>query len=877
MGRFVLRYFVAPTMLWLCPFFAGILIFRESSTAYYWLVGYLVAAPATIIAWWGISFSRWLHDRFYWDTIPYLIANVTTVIGIWGVAILLMMGLANADTDESSASYIFGVLTLFIGFFGGIGWFLRSLWKLFFNRQSKFQSLHWWLIEPDMTTLQGIQIGMPVSLPSLSAPGKTKRSAERPKRRTKSPESIFRSIAIDDTRTEEVRGIPIPKRVAPPQQQKTSGQRASTASRRDTNVFIPSFKVSVSLSSPRSSFVEQAKKHVNRTEQKAEHVPFMQYWPTYAVMSEAQQQWYFYWRTQLRQGNPLPADTSYLFVYVYEAINLVGFPSPEAAFKRLVSFWKHYRVLQPKLDNYLVDWLADFVVVYKLPTTPLNWYGVALQEGAFSGDIDLSIEAWLETGGDFHKLPSKLLYKLAGYTPTRSKFFKGHGEEYQLEKAYREGLQAIEQSLRDTGNSLFRIYRPAQARVIQRVPFANALHDVPQQTIAIGRVHPWTSREDLGNTLTSIIKYSENIKRTQAGFSSKLRGIDLPEEWESILDRTFTIPEPRREIKIDMDKVAQLQQESEEVRERLLVNDKPAPVSSVEQESTDQQIAISEIPEQPQREVAIDMDKVARLQSESESIRERLTAEGQEQASQSRLPESIGSMRSVEIAGSSSQPSYTQRPDDTPAELLTDLPEVAAVMDNVGQTASQLLCFLKENNWETNSQNVPFDLLEGSSLNTELDAINERAAQILGDALIFEENDQLVVAEDYRDELEFILEHPDYAETRVMPSEASASSETYSELTDDWATLAQRMRPHHWEALAALIGGIEVGVRLNAIARSAYTTANQLVDEINEFALDSIGDIVVDTEPDVPQIEEEDIEGIQALLAWASQKVLLEG
>ncbi|MCL4732905.1 TerB N-terminal domain-containing protein [Patescibacteria group bacterium] len=872
MGRFVLRYTLIPILiLWACLTETGIAAAADGENAANLTAGFCLAIPTLIMAWLGIRFSRWLHARFHWDSIPYLLANTVVAIGIVGISVSLSIAMIDSQAEEATTQDIVAILLFLAGFLAGIGWFVRSLWKLASNRNQIFEGIHWRLIAPQSTATRFVQSDMPVGLLVQSKSGKTKMPADKPKRRDKSPSSIFRSVTVGDTRSEDVRGVPIPKRIAPPAPHQTSRQRVSTSSRRDADVFVPSLQVSISYSSPRSSFVEQAKKHVNRTGQKVEHVPFMQYWPTYDSMSDAQQRWYFYWRTQLRQGVALPSDTSYLFVYIYEVLNLVGFSSPEAAFKHLIKFWKHYRVLQPKLDNYLIDWLADFVVVYKLPTTPLKWYGAALQEGAFGGDIDLSVEAWLETGGDFQKLPSNLLYKLASYMPTRSKFFKTHGDEHHLEDAYRQGLQAIEQSLRGAGNSLFKIYRPSQTRVIQREPFASALHGLPRQTITLGRVHPWLSREDLSTTLASIIKYSENIKRDQSGFSSKLRGIELPEEWQKVLDSTFVIAEPRREITIDMDKVAQLQQESEEVRERLLAEGKTG--LSMEQETTSKPEAV-ETAEQSRREIVIDMSEVSRLQDESENTRTRLGTDDQSLIFQA---ESHEPDQQAEIAGSSTQPSYIQRPADAPADLLTDLPEVAEIIGKAGQTASRILSFLKDNNWEVIPGSIPDVLFEGSFLNTELDTINDRAARVLGDALIFEENARLVVAEDYRDEIEFILNHPDYAETSRADSVPADSAQRYSDLTEDWAAFAQKMQPHHWEALAALIGGVEVEVRLSAIARSAFTTPHQLVDEINEVALDGIGDIVVDTESDIPQIEDEDIEGINALLAWASQKVLLEG
>ncbi|MCB0184009.1 MAG: TerB N-terminal domain-containing protein, partial [Caldilineaceae bacterium] len=103
---------------------------------------------------------------------------------------------------------------------------------------------------------------------------------------------------------------------------------------------------------------------------------------------------------------------SYLFVYTYECINLVGFDSPQAAFERLVSFWQHYRVLQPKLDQYLIDWIADVVVIHQLPTTALGWYAQVANLGISLHDPELYIESWLQAGDKWENFSSEVLFQL---------------------------------------------------------------------------------------------------------------------------------------------------------------------------------------------------------------------------------------------------------------------------------------------------------------------------------------------------------------------------------------------------------------------------------------------------------------------------------
>jgi hypothetical protein len=156
-----------------------------------------------------------------------------------------------------------------------------------------------------------------------------------------------------------------------------------------------------------------------------------------------------------------------------------------------------------------------------------------------------------------------------------------------------------------------------------------------------------------------------------------------------------------------------------------------------------------------------------------------------------------------------------------------------------------------------------------------MDRLNERAVEQIGDALLFFEDGYWVIAEDYIDEVEYILTHSDYALTAIieaMPTETSILQETsraFEELEESWADFAQNLQTQHWEGLAALLAGEDLLTRLEAIARTMNSTANQLVDDLNGFALDTIGDIIIDTSKSSPFIEDEDKQGIQALVKWA--------
>jgi hypothetical protein len=134
-------------------------------------------------------------------------------------------------------------------------------------------------------------------------------------------------------------------------------QRIAIPERHTINTSYGSVRVTISSSfeSRSGSFRTQAEKFISRSVNKAIFEPFMSYWPTYGSMSENQQQWYFHWRTNIRMGHYIQTDLSYIFVYVYELINGIGYSDDGDGLNKLIEIWNVYRPTFPKLDNYLPD------------------------------------------------------------------------------------------------------------------------------------------------------------------------------------------------------------------------------------------------------------------------------------------------------------------------------------------------------------------------------------------------------------------------------------------------------------------------------------------------------------------------------------------
>ena len=165
------------------------------------------------------------------------------------------------------------------------------------------------------------------------------------------------------------------KKIAPANTKRvTSADRFVDVTPAGRQSYTPSIGVTITYENRGTSFVKEAQKLKGKKENFANHVPFKCYWPTYSDMNGSQQQWYFYWRSQARQNTFHPSDLSYIFVHVYEILNLVETPDPIQAAERIRILWLAYREKYPNLDRYLPDWGGDLLAVKVGGAQALAWW-----------------------------------------------------------------------------------------------------------------------------------------------------------------------------------------------------------------------------------------------------------------------------------------------------------------------------------------------------------------------------------------------------------------------------------------------------------------------------------------------------------------------
>ena len=96
------------------------------------------------------------------------------------------------------------------------------------------------------------------------------------------------------------------------------------------------------------------------------HGQFLRSFPTYREMSNLQLRGYFSWRAAVRKGKIEKTCISFVYVYLYELLNLIGAESPEDAFLRLKNFAVAYSEYDKRVQSTVSKWLIDFAAYYNL-------------------------------------------------------------------------------------------------------------------------------------------------------------------------------------------------------------------------------------------------------------------------------------------------------------------------------------------------------------------------------------------------------------------------------------------------------------------------------------------------------------------------------
>ena len=276
------------------------------------------------------------------------------------------------------------------------------------------------------------------------------------------------------------------------------------------------------------SFVRDAARLYPIHGEPCERVTFFSYVPQYSQMSRAQLEWYLWWRENLRRGEAIATDYSYVLLYVYEMINLSERLEPQMVQTALFSVWEHYRDVYHQLDGYLSEWICDYSLLHHL-TVPQNlspkllaaaMAHCTLKEFYFSSDAERGYVG-------------ALLAFCNNYDYRKSKFYTG--ENVKLFDGMIYGVLSLVIDHLSEEGKLFSETRMDDSKCMRNA-YTGALCAYSIKRNLEVEYCSFSRSNELRYFITDVIKYTENLLRAHLGIRSKLTVYSLPTGIRDLID-----------------------------------------------------------------------------------------------------------------------------------------------------------------------------------------------------------------------------------------------------------------------------------------------------------------------------------------------------
>ena len=144
------------------------------------------------------------------------------------------------------------------------------------------------------------------------------------------------------------------------------------------------------------------------------NVPYKTGQPNFTDMNTYQLRSYFSFRTLIRKNIYQKTQSTYIYLYLCEIINLIGVTTPNEGIEKLLEFWNNYRSLEPSLDEIMEKFIKDFYIVHniQIPYTEIvKEFPIKkeiINNELITGNYNQNIEVF-DNLSSYHILQSKLM------------------------------------------------------------------------------------------------------------------------------------------------------------------------------------------------------------------------------------------------------------------------------------------------------------------------------------------------------------------------------------------------------------------------------------------------------------------------------------
>ncbi len=332
-------------------------------------------------------------------------------------------------------------------------------------------------------------------------------------------------------------------------------------------------------------FYKQGKFMADYEDDADEYVHFEKYYPVYSEMTLAQQRTFFSWRAKVRKGEYPDIDLSYIFLYCYELINLIGTDDPQQSYDLLKALADNYGERQPKLKSYAERWLFDMVIYYGLDG--------ALTDLSERRSYDEALIVLRDAKAHSREDIFKALNAVSSYNAERSSFYKEYGDDLAavaagsylalsdyysahrkntlFDKFFGKKVPSVHGMF---VNAVFCHYRTSKHTTfvvdeLRRYVFMGGVWYCEEYT---GKLH---SNKQVGDLLRAV----DSIMRARYGFKKPLQQPDIIKPLIKIIGEQTDILQQEKKraeaarIDIDLTKLGSIRRAADITREKLIVDE----------------------------------------------------------------------------------------------------------------------------------------------------------------------------------------------------------------------------------------------------------------------------------------------------------------
>lgn len=299
-------------------------------------------------------------------------------------------------------------------------------------------------------------------------------------------------------------------------------------------------------------FRRDALRLCKRSGRPSAHVAFFSYVPQYVQLSDAQLEYYLYFRDCVRAGAcPRETDYSYVLLLIYEIINLGGDADVKEGQELLCRIWDGYRDIYPRLDRYLADWICDYSLIHHLPPP----VGICDRGLADNSTLKEFYVYYGKGEGISLGYAHALMRFCSGYDYRKSKF--AVGENLALYDEHLAGALARVIETCSDGDQLLSAAALTENR-ITRDAYSGALCASEMKRRLEISFCSFSRSHELRFIVADVLKYAENRLRGYLGVKSKLSVFGLQKPLADAVDEYFNekLPQRRREKEMSADTAA---------------------------------------------------------------------------------------------------------------------------------------------------------------------------------------------------------------------------------------------------------------------------------------------------------------------------------